>query len=176
MIILIAVTVSDLLHQLGRRVQDMLRRSQRGILFSRFPRRAPRGVNAVGFRSGPEIADEFGDGKFAFRRTEAFIGIPSGDRGRERLRIGKPDIFGGKARETAQQIERILAAVEHPRRPVERGIGIRSPQRFVERADQIVMSFAVLVVNRGSALDDLFQSIAVQNGIRGSQVENAFLK
>ena len=151
-------------------------RIERRILFRRRARLVPRNLRAVRFRCGSQINDEFRYRNIAFRRTETLIGVPRRNRHRQSLGIGKADILHRKPRQTAQKIERIFSALDHARRPVERRIGIRTAQGFMQRADEIVVSLAVLVVNRRAVLDDFFQIRPVHHSVCRSEIVDAFNK
>src|ERR1700720_4578368 len=69
-VVFVAAAIAFRLHQLGRRVQDMLRRQQRTALLCRAHRRAKRLVGGVGFRRGGEIDDGLRDRELAFGMAE----------------------------------------------------------------------------------------------------------
>ena len=60
----------------------------------------------------------------------------------ERLRIGVADVLGGEAHQPPRDVERILAGFDHPRQPVDRGVGIAVAHRLVQRRDQVVVLLA----------------------------------
>ena len=67
-----------------------------------------------------------------------------------RLWVGQPNVFDGHTGDTARQKTWVFAPLEHPREPIQRGIGIRSAHGFMQCADQVVMFFAGFVVFRGA--------------------------
>ena len=74
-------------------------------------------------------------------RAETVVGVLGRDGlSEQRLRVGQADILDGHAHQAAGDVERILAAVEHARKPIERRIGVRAAHRFVQRADQVVVA------------------------------------
>ena len=83
-------------------------------------------VGGVRFGSRAQIDHRLGNSQLAFRRSKPFISVPGGQRLGEGLRIGKTDILGGKAHQTAGDVERIFAAIQHACKPVECSIRVRS--------------------------------------------------
>ena len=75
----------------------------------------------------------------------------------KRLRIGKPDVLDRHAHDTARDIERRLASIQHAAEIIERGIGVGAAHRLVQRADQIVVAVLRFVVDRRAPLYDLLQ-------------------
>ncbi len=118
------------------------------------PRLAERGVGGVRFRRGGEIDHQLRDRQFALGRAEPVVGVPGGERLHQRLRVGEADILDRGAGQPAQDVDRVLAAGQHARQPIERRIGIRAAQRFVQRADQVVVALLRLVVERRAALHE----------------------
>ena len=94
------------------------------------------------------------DRELAFGRAEAVIGVPGRERLHDRLRIGEADILDRRPREPPQDVDRVLAAGQHPREPIERRVGVGAAQRFVQRADQVVVTLLRLVVERRPALHE----------------------
>jgi hypothetical protein len=70
----------------------------------------------------------------------------------ERARIGQPDVFDRHADQAARDVQAVLAGFQHARQPVERGIHIARPHRFVQRRNQVEVLFAALVVEQHLAL------------------------
>ena len=154
MVVDIAGAVAEVAHQPGRRVEDVHRRHQRAGLAGHRAGLAKGGVGGVGFGRGREENDQLGDRQFALGRAEPVVGVPGGERLHQCLRVGEADILDRGAGEAAQDVDRVLAAGQHARQPIERRVGIRAAQRFVQRADQIVMALLALVVERRAALDE----------------------
>ena len=148
----IAAAVAEIAHQPGRRVQDVHRRHQRAGLARHRARLAERVIGGVRFRRGREIDHELRHRQLALGRAEPVVGVPGGERLHQRLRVGEADILDRRAGQPAQDIDRVLAAGQHARQPIERRVGVRAAQRFVQRADQVVVAFLLLVVERRAAL------------------------
>jgi len=55
------------------------------------------------------------------------------------------DILDRKADDAAGDIERVATAVQHPRKPIERRVGIGAPHRLVQCGDEVVESIPALV-------------------------------
>ena len=80
----------------------------------------------------------------------------------EGVRVGQADIFDRHAHEPPRDVERVLAAGKHARKPIERGVGVRAAHRFVQGADQIVMAVLRFVVDRRAPLHERHQRLAVE--------------
>ena len=95
----------------------------------------------------------------------------------QRLRIGKPDVLGGRDDEPAGDEQRILAGLEHASQPVDGGIGIAAANALDERRHDVVVLVAGAVVQEmpllQGALDvaDLDGAFARQGGRRLEAVE-----
>ena len=67
----------------------------------------------------------------------------------KRLRVGVADVFRRCDHHAPRDELRVLAAVDHPREPVERRVGgSASPHRFDERGDHVIVHVLVLVVGQ----------------------------
>ena len=66
--------------------------------------------------------------------------------------VGETDIFDGHTHQAADDVEAVLAGFHHAGDPVEGGIGVARPDRFVECGDQVEVLFARLVVEENLAL------------------------
>jgi len=71
------------------------------------------------------------------------------------LRIREPDVLSGEDDDATRDEHRILARVDHPHEPVERGVGIRATHALDERADRVVVHVAGAVVEQAAALHRL---------------------
>ena len=114
-IVIVVVTraVALGLHQLGRRIEDVLGRQQRARLLGGAHRRAKGHIGGVRFRRGRDIDHRLRDREFALGRAEKVVGVLGGVADHQRLRIGKPDILDRHPHHAAREIERVLAGVEH---------------------------------------------------------------
>ena len=124
MIVVVARAVTLRLHQLGRRIEDVLGRRQRAALL-RGRHGGPIGpIGGVGFGRGGDIDHRLRDRELALRAAEKIVGLLGGVADHERLRIGEPDVLDRHAHHAAGEVERFLAGVEHAAQIVERGIRI----------------------------------------------------
>src|SRR4051812_10885259 len=108
-VVFVAAAIAFLLHQLGRRIQNMFRRQQRTALLRRAHGGAKRLVGGVGFRRGGEIDHRLRDRELAFGMTEEIIGVLGGVADHQRLRIGEADIFDRHPHHAAREKQRVLA-------------------------------------------------------------------
>ena len=78
----------------------------------------------------------------------------------ERAGVGKSNILGGKSHQSPRNVQRILPpALQHPRKPIERGICVGAAKGFMERGNDVVMFFAVFIVQEVGFLECLLQQI-----------------
>ena len=162
-VVFVAAAIAFGLHQLGRRIEDVLWRQQRTALLRRAHRRAKRRVGGVGFRRGGEIDHGLRDREFALGRPEEIIGILGGVADHQRLRIGEADVLHRHPHHAPRQKQRIFAGIQHAREIIQRRIGIGAAHRFMQRRDQIVMAVGGFVVDRRAALQDLLQLRGVED-------------
>ena len=80
------------------------------------------------------------------REVELASGIPTNSTARaaasatsERRRIGQADVLGREDHEAAGDVARVLTGFEHPREPVEPGVGIGAADALDERGDDVVV-------------------------------------
>src|SRR5262245_44133215 len=95
MIVGIAATVTFLLHQPGRRVEDVLRREQRAALLRRMRGKAEGDVARVRFRRGGEIDRGLRQRELAFGRPQKVVSLLGSDRLYQSVWIGKADVLDG---------------------------------------------------------------------------------
>ncbi len=152
MIVFITFAIAEVLHQLGGGVEDVGGRHQRTVFGGRAFGRPLRHIDRIRFRRGCQIDHALGERDFAFGRTQKIIDILGGKRLNHGLRIGQPNIFDAGAHKAAGDVERLLAARQHAREPIESGIGIGTANGFVQRGDDVEMFLARLVVKRCAAL------------------------
>ena len=82
----------------------------------------------------------------AFGHSDEVHRLLRGNRHLDPLRIGKSDVLRGQDHQPARDKERVLAAVDHAREPIDRGIRIARRDGFDERANDVVVLLAALVV------------------------------
>ena len=80
-------------------------------------------------------------------RVEAGVGQQQG------VGIRQPDVLRGQDHQTPGQEPRLLAPGQHPRQVVDRGVGVAAADRFDEGRNDIVVLFAVLVVESDVLLE-----------------------
>ena len=92
----------------------------------------------------------------AFGESHVLESLRTRGNNAHRVRIGQADILAGEHQHAPEDEARLLAGVDHPRQPVERGVRIGPAQALDEGADRVVVNVAFLVVEHGAALDALF--------------------
>ena len=92
------------------------------------------------------------------REVDAALGVSDHLRGLERrLRhqqrggIGVADVLARLDHDATRDELGVLASVDHPRKPVHRGIGVGTAHRLDKRGDDVVVHVAVLVVGQAAA-------------------------
>jgi hypothetical protein len=156
-VVLVALAVPDVLHQPGGRVEDVRRRRERTGLLRAPDRLAEAAVDRDRFRRGREVDDGLRDRELAFGRAQPLVDVPCGERLLHGLRVGDPYVLVGEPCDAPRDEQRILAAVEHPREPVQGGVRVGAAHRLVEGRDEVVVALLGFVVQRRPLLDGLGQ-------------------
>ncbi|CSB27692.1 Uncharacterised protein [Vibrio cholerae] len=71
--------------------------------------------------------------------------------------VGITNIFRGNREQTARDIQRVTACGNHPRRPVQRCIGIGTSNRFVYSGNQVIPNIALVIKARHFFTSDFSQ-------------------
>ena len=146
MVVGIPLSVADLLHQLGRSIEDMGGRCERAGRLGGASCSLAGLIGSIRFRRGGKIEYTLCQHKITLGRTNTLIGLPAGQSLRQCCGIGKADILRRKPGQPPQDVACILSADQHPRKPIECRIRVRAAQGFMQGADQIIMLFPVLVM------------------------------
>ncbi len=157
MVILIARTIAQVFHQLGRRIENMGRRRQRAMGLGR-PLGRPQGQHRPHWIWAPTPdRGRIAPAPVRLRAAKKIEHIFRRQRLMHRFGIGQADIFHRRAHQTAGDIERLLTARQHARQPVKRCIRIGTADRFMQRRDDVVMLLPRLVVERHAPLHHIHQ-------------------
>ena len=73
----------------------------------------------------------------------------------ERFGRGEADVFDGHADDAAGDVHGVFAGVEHASQPIERGVDVAVADGFVQSGDEVVVFFAVLVIEKDALLEGL---------------------
>ena len=135
-----------------------MRRHQRAALAGDPGGFAERAIDGIGFRRAGQIQGALRQRQLALGAAQLLVGGARGDRERQRRRVGEADVLARHAHEAARDVARVLAAREHPREPVQGGVGIGAAHRFVQRADQVVVRLLLPIIERHAPLQNVSQS------------------
>ena len=153
--VLVARAVAQIAHEACGRVPQVVG-DGRGVLLAHGALRSPEApVDRVTLGRLGEIDHRLGDGELALGEADEMKRPLRGGRHGERIRIRHADVFRGEAHEAPQDVHGVFAPLEHAREPVERGVGIGSPQGLVKCGDEIVVLLTRLVVEQRLALGGL---------------------
>ncbi len=111
-----------------------------------------------------------GQGQLALGAAQEVIGVLGRIGDQDGKRVGLTDVLDRHADDAAGQIQRILAPVQHPRQPVEGGVGIGAAHRLMQGRDEVVMLLTRLVVGRSALLQDARQPLNIER-LNLAQVE-----
>ena len=145
----------------------MLGRHQRAGFLGRRLGPAGSDISRVRLRRGGQVNGRLDDSQFAFGAAEEIIHILGRQRLDEGLRVGHAHVLGGEAHQAAHDIQGLFPGHQHARQPIERGVHVRAAQRLVERADQVVVPFPILVIDRWPPLHRLGQTLDVERLLEG---------
>ena len=151
MVVGVAGAVAELLHQLGRRVEDMRGRHQAAGVPRRAHRRLDGQIGRVRFGRGGEVDHGLGQGELAFGAAEPFVSLPRGEDLRQGGGVGQADILGGEADQATGDVARVLAAREHAGELVECRVRVRATELFMQGGDEVVVLLPIAVVEGGRA-------------------------
>ena len=128
------------------------RRSRRARLADVGPRGTERLAGRVGLRREREIDRRLGERERRLGQADVLDGVRGRDRDLQRLRVRIPDVLGRQDHHPPCDEARVLAALEHRRQVVERGVGIRPARGLDPGRDVVVVLVAGLVVAQRLAL------------------------
>ena len=177
--ILVSFPVSEIAHKVRRRVANIeghglvehLKSVDLGCLIP--------DVDGVRLGSEGHVDDRFGKDCVALRGSDIMGALIRGDGKLQRASVGHPDVFAREAHDAPRDVERILSRLEHPRKPIERGVRVGITHRLMQRRDQVVMLFPILVVeerlSRRALLDgfarDMSDALIVDVGVENRHFE-----
>ena len=147
--------MSQLFEQLGRGIAQMNRHIQRAERPGVGQGRVPGQINRVALGGAGEIDHRLSKCQLPLRGAETFLRLPGVERQVQCTRIGVANVFAGHPHDAPRHIERITAAVDHPRQPIERGVRVRSTYRLMQRRDLVVEDVPALVEASHAAGDHL---------------------
>ena len=153
------IAIAELLHQLGRRVAQVQRHLLRALLGSVTHSCLECGVHRIALRRTGQIDDGLGHGKLAFRTAQALLHVPGIEAQGQGARIGVADILTGHAHHTAGDVQRVAAAIEHARVPVQRAVRAGTAHRLVQRGNLVVEGFAALVETTAAVAQQVLQQL-----------------
>ena len=84
----------------------------------------------------------------AFRHSQKVTRLIRRDRRFQRARIRQPNVLAREANNAPRDIQRVFAAFQHPRQPVHRRVRVGIAHRLVQRADEVIVPVALLVVEQ----------------------------
>ena len=84
----------------------------------------------------------------AFGHADEMACLVSGHGDHQGLAVGHADVFAGKPDQAAGYIQRVFPRLQHTGQPVDGGVYIAVAHGFVQGRDQVVMFFAVFVVQQ----------------------------
>ena len=79
--------------------------------------------------------------------------LGGGHGGRQRGRVGEPDVLARADHQPAGDEARVLARLDHPGEVVQRGVDVGAADRLDEGADHVVVLVALAVVAHGGLVD-----------------------
>ena len=161
--IFVAFAVAELFHEFGGCVADVERDGEVAGL--------PDGLLGIGKRHVGAVAlDRRGKVDGALGECDAAFGIADfGDCfeagiGKEKgVGIAVADVFGGEDEHAAGDEDGVFATFNHAGEPVDGSVGVASAHGFDEGTDDVVVHFALLVVEGKVLLDDVGGALVVDD-------------
>ena len=113
---------------------------------------AERLVGGVGLRREGEVDGGLGEVERALGQADPVDRAGGGVGDQQRLRVGVADVLGGEDDHAAGDEARVLAALQHHRQVVERGVDVGAAGRLDPGRDEVVVAVALAVVVERLAL------------------------
>src|SRR2546421_8272528 len=98
-----------------------------------------RQVAGVGFWGGCHVNGGLAEGYARFGHADFFDDVESGGGDGKGARVGVADVLGGEDRDAPRDETRVFAGFEHPRDPVDGGVGVGAAHGFDEGGGGIVV-------------------------------------
>ena len=168
--IAVFLTVTQLLHQPGRRIAQVQRHLQRTVLGSIAHGGLEAHVHRIALGRARQVDHRLGHGQLAFGAAQALLDIPGIEAQRQGTRIGIADILAGHAHHATCQVQRIAATIEHACVPVQGRVWVGAPHRFVQRGNLVVERLAALVETSATVAQQVLQKLHAQLAAVFSQV------
>jgi len=168
------VAITQLFHQLGRRVAQMQRHFKRAVFGGAAQCGLEAHIHRVAFWRTRQIGDGLGHRQLALRAAETFLHIPGRQAQAQRARVGVADVFAGHAHHPPGDIQRVAAAVDHSREPVQSTVRVGATHRLVQGRDLVVKGFATLVEAPLGIAQQVMQQVGADFAVILGQVRGVF--
>ena len=146
--VLIALSVSQFLHQTRRCVSEVHRHGQIRLFHHILPCFAVGRVDRVALVRGGQIDGCVRNGQIALRAAQKIVRVPCGQCNGKRPGVGVADVFGREPDHATEDVVRVFARFHHACQPIQRRVRVAVPQALVKRRNQIVVFLAALVVQK----------------------------
>ena len=153
--ILIFLSITQLLHQLGRCISKMKRNRQVPCLSHQGQGRVDTLVSRVTLRAGSQIDRSFRQRYPSFRPANLHDSIKGCIGQKQGIGIGQADIFGSRDNQAPGNEGRVLSSLHHTGQPIKRPIGITSTDGLDEGRDDVVMQLPILIISQRILLKTL---------------------
>src|SRR5947199_79639 len=151
----IALAVADLSHQGGGGIAQVQRHRVGARPLDVLLHGRVRRVERIALGRRREIDYRLRQRQIRLGHPDEMRSLLGGDGLGQRLWISEADVLGGKADQPAGHVQGILAGLEHPPQPVQRGIRIAVPETLVQGRDDVVVLLAGAVIQEVLALHRL---------------------
>src|ERR1700726_3480049 len=128
---------------------------------------ADRSLGGVGLRRERQVDRRLRERELALGKAGVLDrgGCAGGDG--ERARVGVADVLAREYHHAPRDEAGALAALEHPREVIERGVGVRASGRLDPGRDRVVVAVGLLVVVHDPSLKGIFGVLDGNAGGRG---------
>ena len=157
--ILVALAVVQVLHQLGGRVADMQGHRSVRLLLNGLPGLHGGHLHGVGFARQGHVDHCFRQVHVAFGHPDEVARLIGRHPHLHGPGIRQAHVLRREAQHPPGDVQRILAALQHPHHPVDRRVRIRVPHGLMEGGNQVVMLLPVLVVHQALPAQALGQGL-----------------
>ncbi len=172
--ITVFIAVAQLFHKLGRRVAQVQWHFQRTVLGGGAQCRLEAHVHRVALWRAGQIGDRLSYCQLAFGAAEALLHLPGRQAQAEGAGIGIADIFAGHAHHAPGQVQGVATAVDHPRKPVQRAVGVGAAHRLMQGGNLVVERFAALVEPSAGVTEQALQQVGAHLAVVFGQIRGVF--
>ena len=163
--ILISIAISQVLHQLGRRITQMERHRQIASLAHQLYRSIDGFISRVVLLRTSEVDHRLSQGYPPFGPTNLRHSIKGRIGQKKRIRISQSDVFCRTDDDSSRNKLRVFASFYHTSHPIKGRIRVGATYRLDESRHYIIVHLTALIVGQGVLLQSLLHHLIRHNDV-----------